>query len=111
MTRRRRTPAQREAICETHSWTCCICKGQITPPREKWILEHIIPLASGGADDESNLAPAHYVCAIEKTKNDLGRIAKGKRVRAKHVGSMLRSPRGFRGWRKFDGSVVLARDR
>lgn len=106
MKRKRRTSAQREAICQSHKWRCCICKGQIDPIREKWILEHVVPLASGGADDESNIAPAHYSCAIEKTRDDVKRIARGKRVRAKHLGTRTRSPRGFRGWRKFNGEIV-----
>lgn len=106
--RRRRSPEQREAICKAHNWTCCICKGQIDPVREKWILEHEIPLASGGADDETNIAPAHQRCAIEKTKDDLTKIAKGKRIRAKHMGTRERNPRGFKGWRKMNGEIVWA---
>jgi 5-methylcytosine-specific restriction protein A len=104
--RKRRTPQQREAICVAHDWICCICAGKIDPVREKWILEHKLALAAGGADDDTNLAPAHYRCAIEKTKDDVKTIAKINRVRAKHLGTKTKSQRGFKGWRKFSGEIV-----
>lgn len=109
--RKRRTPQQREAICVAHDWVCCICHGKIDPAREKWILEHLLALAAGGADTEDNMAPAHYRCAIEKTKDDVKTIAKINRVRARHLGTKTKSARGFRGWRLFDGSVRYAKDR
>lgn len=109
--RKRRTAQQREAICVAHDWTCVICKSKIDPVREKWILEHLLALAAGGTDTEDNMGPAHQKCAIEKTKDDLGIIAKINRVRAKHLGTKTKSSRPMpgtvrSGWKKkLDGTV------
>lgn len=107
--RKRRTPQAREAICVSHSWVCGLCKIAIDPVREKWALDHIIPLAAGGTDTDENLHPVHVRCHTEKTADDLGRIAKIARVRSKHLGTKTKSARGFKGWRKFDGTPVFAR--
>lgn len=85
--RKRRTAEHREAICKARKWLCHICGLPIDPVRMKWELDHIIPLASGGSDDDENLAPAHAKCHLEKTVGDVGLIAKGKRMRAKHLGT------------------------
>lgn len=111
MTRRRRTPKQREAICEAHNWTCGLCGAPIKPPHDKWALDHIIPLAGGGSDDDDNLHPVHVRCHASKTLDDVKRIAKGKRVRAKFMGTKTRSQRGFRGWRNFRGEIIWANER
>lgn len=109
--RKRRTAGQREAICIAHDWVCCICHGKIDPVREKWIIEHLLALAAGGTDTEDNMAPAHQTCAIEKTKKDLGIIAKINRVRSKHLGTNIKSGRPLpgtkrSGWKKrMDGTV------
>ena len=113
MTRRRRTPAQREAICSAHGWLCGLCGAPIKPPHDKWALDHIIPLAGGGEDTDDNLHPVHVRCHAEKTLDDVKRIAKGKRVRAKHIGTASPTSRPMPGsrrsrWkRKFNGEVVL----
>ncbi len=109
--RKRRTPKQREAICVAHDWVCCLCDRKIDPVREKWILEHLLALAAGGTDTEDNMAPAHHTCSIEKTKKDLGIIAKINRVRSKHLGTKIKSGRPMpgtkrSGWKKrMDGTV------
>ena len=68
--------------------------------------DHRIPDA---LDGEPTLANCVVLCrgchAIKTTKTDVPAIAKSKRVRANHAGA--RDKRGgFRGWRRFDGSVV-----
>lgn len=109
--RKRRTPQAREAICLAHGWVCVICTGKIDPVREKWILEHLLALAAGGSDDDENLGPAHYKCAIEKTKDDVKTIAKINRVRSKHLGTKVKSGRPMPGTirsgikKKMNGSV------
>jgi 5-methylcytosine-specific restriction enzyme A len=85
MTRRTRSPAHREAICIAHKWECHICHGRIDPVRDQYALDHMVPLMGGGSDDDANLAPVHNRCHAVKTKDDVCRIAKGKRVRAKHL--------------------------
>lgn len=103
--RKRRTPQAREAICLKHKWKCGLCPSTIDPVREKWALDHIIPLAAGGSDDDDNLHPVHVRCHTEKTSDDLGRIAKINRVRSKHLGSKIKSGRPMpgttrSGWKK-----------
>lgn len=87
MKRRRRTPEHRERICVERGWICHICNLPIDPVRQRHELDHVIPLASGGTDDDDNLAPAHAKCHLEKTIGDVGKIAKGKRMRAFHLGT------------------------
>lgn len=109
--RRRRTPQQREAICVSHGWSCGLCKHPIDPVKQKWDLDHIIPLAAGGTDTDDNLHPVHRHCHRDKTNSDVGDIAKINRVRAKHLGTKTKSQRGFKGWRLFSGAVRYAKDR
>lgn len=104
--RKRRTSQQREAICVAHKWKCGLCPATIDPVREKWAIDHIIPLAAGGTDDDDNLHPVHIKCHKAKTEDDIRCIAKINRVRARHIGTKTKSQRGFRGWRKFDGTLV-----
>lgn len=96
----------RTRIFDRDDGKCCLCGTNIDVPKQKWILEHIKPLWLGGADDESNMAPAHYSCAIEKTRAEAPVKAKSDRVRANHLG--IRKPRTIRRWRKFNGDVVEA---
>jgi 5-methylcytosine-specific restriction protein A len=109
--RKRRTPQQREAICIAHEWVCGLCKHGIDPVKQKWDLDHVIPLAAGGTDEDDNLHPVHRRCHKDKTKSDVGDIAKINRVRARHLGTKTKSARGFRGWRKFDGTPVYRNER
>lgn len=71
------TPTQRLKMFEAHKGVCCICKVQIITG-EKWIDEHIRPLALGGGNEPENRAPAHAKCAAEKTLADMAQITKAK---------------------------------
>jgi 5-methylcytosine-specific restriction protein A len=110
--RKRRTAEHREAICKARNWLCHICELPVDPVHQRWELDHIIPLASGGKDDDDNLAPAHAKCHLTKTINDVGKIAKGKRMRAFHLGTKVPPQRIMPGsrrskWKKkLDGTVV-----
>ena len=111
MTRRSWTRKRRLALFEAHQGKCHICGCKIDGTREAWELEHIIPLAMGGADDESNAAPAHVKCHKAKTAQDKAQIAKAERIRAKHNGakhSKHPSPgsKGTRWKKKVTGEVV-----
>lgn len=106
MKRRRLTALQRTKVFDRDNGICCLCGLKINAPKDKWILEHVVPLWLGGADDESNMAPAHFHCAIEKTRKEAPVKAKSDRVRARHIG--LKKPRTIRRWRKFDGTIVEA---
>lgn len=111
MSRKRRTGLQRTRIFDAHRGKCCLCGLKIDTLKQKWILEHLKPLWLGGADDESNLAPAHFHCAIEKTKAEAPVKAKSDRIRARHIG--IRKPSKFacsrqsKFKRKISGEVVL----
>jgi 5-methylcytosine-specific restriction endonuclease McrA len=109
MKRRPLTRLQRTRIYDSANGVCCICGNPVNAERgTKWIVEHIKPLWLGGADDESNMGPAHQSCAVEKTVSEAPVKAKGDRVRAKHLG--IRKRRTIRGWRKFNGTPVHAQD-
>lgn len=92
------TPTQRLRLFEAHKGVCCCC-GLYIKAGERWIDEHIIPLALGGTNDLENRAPAHEKCAALKTKDDMERIAKAKRQKRAHLGIKVKPPqiisRGF----------------
>ncbi len=112
MTRKSWTLLRKARVFEAHNGVCHICGDKIDGTREAWELEHIIPIAMGGEDDESNAAPAHVVCHKGKTATDKAQIAKANRVRAKHMGAKARTKSTFPGsraskWkRKVSGEVV-----
>jgi 5-methylcytosine-specific restriction endonuclease McrA len=90
---------------------CHLCNGKVGVG-EAWELEHGIPLAMGGDDDEGNWFVAHVKCHAAKTKDDVANIAKAKRREARHIGSLVsRNPlpggRRSKFKRKMDGTVVL----
>lgn len=64
---------------------CHIC-GMRIRAAEKWDIEHVIPLALGGADNPPNMRPAHKACHAPKTAADVASIAKAKRQKARHIG-------------------------
>ena len=110
MTRRRLTNIQRLSVFDRAGGRCHLCGAKITV-REKWDLDHMIPLALGGADELANLAPAHNTCHRTKTaKLDVPAIAKGERVRAKHVGATRKGSwgcgRSSQWKRKINGETV-----
>ena len=112
MTRRRSwTPKRRAALFDANKGVCHICGAKIDGAREAWDVEHIIPVALGGDDDESNCAPAHKRCHKIKTAKDAANLAKSNRVRAKHFGahkprSILPGSRASGLKKKLDGTVV-----
>lgn len=94
----------RVRVFERAGGICHLCRGKISAA-DKWDVDHILPLALGGPDDESNLAPAHKVCHVAKSRVDVGRIRKADRQRAKFIGvkppSKFKRPDGVRfDWRQ-----------
>jgi len=107
------TAKLRARVFNANGGICHICGGKIGAIRpERWEVEHIIPLALGGEDEPENMAPAHYQCHKEKTKEDVKQIAKSKRIINRHKGFRTESrsamPCGRRSiWKKkMDGTVV-----
>jgi 5-methylcytosine-specific restriction endonuclease McrA len=91
--RRKRTGKERRAIAERHGWVCYLSGLVIDPARDRWEIEHVIPLANGGTDDDDNLRPVLAKAHLAKTKGDLRKIAKGKRIIEKHTGCRKLSSR------------------
>ncbi|PVE25670.1 hypothetical protein DC522_04970 [Microvirga sp. KLBC 81] len=77
--RRNLTARRRLQAWERTGGRCVLCGCRIDGARERWIVEHIRALELGGADDLSNLGPAHESCACEKTKGDHRQTACAKR--------------------------------
>jgi 5-methylcytosine-specific restriction enzyme A len=112
MTRQRLTTKQRVAVFEAAGGACHICGGLIWVGVQ-WDVEHVIPLALGGADDPSNWRPAHTTCHSSKTHGqDVPSIAKAKRREARHLGAKAPSrnplPFGRKSGlkRRMDGTIV-----
>lgn len=80
------SPTARLKLFEAHAGKCGIC-GLPIRSGERWIVEHLRPLALGGTNDSDNLAPVHVACAETKTnKEDRPRIAKAKRSKMAALG-------------------------
>lgn len=107
MIRIRLTKLARVRIFDRNKGICAICGLKIHAERgERWDIDHAKPLHMGGANDESNLVPAHKFCHQRKSAGENSERAKSDRVRARHIG--VKKPRTIRAWRRFDGSPVYA---
>lgn len=59
--------ARRKRIFERDGWTCYLCTGvlardRVWPHPESPSLDHVIPLAAGGANGSHNIRAAHWRC-------------------------------------------------
>lgn len=120
MTRRSISKAMRARVFASHDGRCWLCRGVIGAG-EKWQVEHQIALVLGGADDETNMAPAHVECHRTKTSgrpatshgSDIHAVAKIRRLTREEAKRKHRIPgRGFnRDWRRrMDGTVERRED-
>lgn len=83
-----KAPARvRDRVFERAGRVCHLCRLPIKVPAESWQLDHIVALVNGGANAESNLAPAHAHCHIAKTAVDVAEKAKVAKIRQKHTGA------------------------
>jgi|SRR5215510_8311170 len=71
--------------------------------------DHRIANALTGEPSLENCQCLCRACHAAKTRLDVAHIAKAKRRERRHIG--IRPPTKFRGWRKFNGEVVYARNR
>lgn len=111
ITRKHLSTTKRAKLFLAHEGRCHLCGLKIRDG-ERWEASHIIALELGGADDETNLAPAHHRCHRTQTAEvDIPAIAKSNRVRARAIGAH-RPQRPMPGSRasglkkRMDGTVV-----
>lgn len=102
-------PRVKLRVFERHGGVCHI-SGRKIAAGERWECDHVVALANGGENRESNLAPALYKPHKAKTAADVAEKAKTARVRSKHLG--IKKPKrpmpGSKasGWkRKMDGTT------
>lgn len=86
MTRRSITKAMRVRIFLAANGACHICGLKIDAPKQRWDVEHVKALSMGGADDETNMRPAHVECHAVKSAEETTLRAKSDRARARHLG-------------------------
>ena len=106
--RKRMSQKRRQAIftehCTAHNVApCCVCGEPIHRRNDRWIVEHVRPLALLGKDTNPNCAPAHYLCGIAKTTREAPTIAKAKRqarTAEKHPRASRAFPESKRGFWK-----------
>jgi len=87
--RKHRSAKERARLFKLFGGKCYLCNGAIDGTKEAWEIEHVIPLAQGGDDEDSNLQLAHAKCHKAKTVQDVGNIAKAKRREARHTGAAV----------------------
>jgi 5-methylcytosine-specific restriction protein A len=101
MTRVRISNTRRAKLFADKGGLCHLCQTKVQAG-EAWDVSHVIPLAVGGSDDESNWDVAHRKCHRTHTaKHDQPLIAKVERQRLKHIGAW-RSKHPMRSWRPLD---------
>ena len=89
-TRRRISTRDRASLFERDKGVCHMCRG-LVHAGETWDVSHEIPLACGGADDETNWRVAHRKCHRAHTAGvDAPLIAKVRRQGQKHSGAKER---------------------
>lgn len=114
--RRRITAALRVRVFDAAKGCCHLCGLPIDPLRERWDVEHVKPLWLGGADNETNMRPAHDRCHADKTATEAAPRAKSTRIRARHIGARKRKRPSFQTNRdgpyrkKMDGTVVRRKE-
>jgi 5-methylcytosine-specific restriction protein A len=85
VTRRRFSRTALTSRLDEFDFRCAECRVQIAPATGlEW--DHIVPLELGGDDTLENLQPLCKADHKIKTALDVARIAKAKRVSARHLG-------------------------
>lgn len=87
---------------------CCHRCTRKLGPKDDWIVEHLVALENGGTNAWDNLTVTCSWCKPAKDGEDHKAAAHSKRVSVKHVVPKKRREKrgGFRGWRKFDRTIV-----
>lgn len=113
---KRNSQRDREICLEAHlkqdamgPYMICHRSGvRFNPATTSWRADHIRRHAHDGPSTGANLWPiltSEDTGPNGKAAQDTRDVAKGKRMRKSHFG--VKDKRGgFRGWRKFDGTIV-----
>lgn len=64
----------------------CHWSGRKINPGDPWDIDHVLALANGGENRESNLAPILRSKHPNKTRQDVKQKSRDARVRKKHLG-------------------------
>lgn len=75
-------------LYEIQNGGCFICGESIDLEKDRWEIDHIIPRAKGGKDDENNYALTHEPCNRNKLDSDLRiarRMAKYEKIKEKYT--------------------------
>ncbi len=105
--RKKLTPNQRVSIFHRDNGVCYLCGLPVDPLKQKWDCDHVEPRYFTGSDDLKEFRLAHNECHKDKTREDIKIISKSKRIQQKELGVKKKKSGGFRGWRKFNGDVVI----
>lgn len=97
-------------LYEIQKGRCFICEDPIDLEKDKWEIDHIIPRAKGGKDDENNYALTHEYCNRNKLDSDL-RIArcmaKYEKIKEKHINEGPNRPNLKDFLEGFDGAQYI----
>jgi 5-methylcytosine-specific restriction protein A len=77
--RSKMTKAKAVKVFLAANGVCCLCGVQIRQG-DGWFVEHVVPLAVGGADEGDNLKPAHNKCKATKDAADAAEKARRDRI-------------------------------
>lgn len=61
------TPYQRASVAAAQEWRCNAC-GVLF--KALWHVDHVVPLADGGADDLKNMQALCAICHCDKTSEE-----------------------------------------
>lgn len=106
------TPARKRRIWEAAKGLCEVCGDPVEASGPTVRFDHRVPLWTSGDDSDANIRPIHRQrCDEKKCADDMGDIAKIKRLIAKREGTAKpKRPIPNRGFNKtitkgFDGKV------
>lgn len=98
-------PRVRLRIFDIAHGRCYLCQRKISAG-EYWQCDHVLALANGGGNRESNLLPACRNCCYAKTAEDVADKSKLATIRKKHALPKPKKP--LSKWkRKINGQAVL----
>lgn len=93
--RRAMTPARRFRIWVLHDGICGLCAAPVA--LRACEVEHRVPIAMGGADEDGNLEVVHPRCHKLKTAADMKALAKARRLSGETGATRHKRPIASRG--------------